>query len=370
MARKKNPHTLPLFTEVSDATNATHETAQLLEVLRRVGRTHQRDEAQPFYPVREIAQRFRVPLSTVARVYAQLEKECLLSRIRGSKTMLQGRLGAPKIAVRGFIALPVRLSFLTALQDYRMFFVHAQRVLRKHGFAPTNVFFETHDRGPDLLLDSIRQNDFDTVLWLLPSVHAKETVLRLGDKGVHVVGVCDRGWSPVPCQYQVFKETAIRTILREWRCQNITAVKVLRAGEECVLSEAKLSLLLQESGIPYKTIRSGSDSVKPFLHLKCLDPATAVILPAAAASLLSFHAADLLAHLMQRCRVALIDGLVNVHLAKAPQAKVDLVMVDWAEITEQIARNLAARNLHLSAPATFEARAYMRVPLSEYAQSI
>ena len=55
-----------------------HKTERLLEILRGIAVTNQREEPQPFYPLRDVASQFQVPVSTVARVYGQLEDEGIL----------------------------------------------------------------------------------------------------------------------------------------------------------------------------------------------------------------------------------------------------------------------------------------------------
>ena len=84
---------------------------------------NQREEPQVFHPVRTVAKHFDVPVSLTARVYEQLENEGLLTRIRGSKTLLQGRSSGRHFSVLGFVGMPGAMSAFVAYQDYRMFFV-------------------------------------------------------------------------------------------------------------------------------------------------------------------------------------------------------------------------------------------------------
>ena len=57
----------------------------MLELLRGIAIASQREEPQGFYPLREVARHFTVPLSTVSRVYGELEEEGILASVRGSK---------------------------------------------------------------------------------------------------------------------------------------------------------------------------------------------------------------------------------------------------------------------------------------------
>src|SRR5262249_39086027 len=73
------------------ALNGSHDRSDgLLQLLRSFAIKNQREQSRVFYSVREVAQRFRVPVSTVAKIYRDMEHEGLLSRVRGSKTILQG----------------------------------------------------------------------------------------------------------------------------------------------------------------------------------------------------------------------------------------------------------------------------------------
>ena len=78
-----------------------NETASLLEVLRSLAVKNQREQPRVFYSLREVARRFKVPVSTVAKVYHDMEQEGLLSRMRSSKTILNGLRHSRRMSVRG-----------------------------------------------------------------------------------------------------------------------------------------------------------------------------------------------------------------------------------------------------------------------------
>lgn len=57
--------------------------------------------------------------------------------------------------------------------------------------------------------------------------------------------------------------------------------------------------------------------------------------------------------------------------AKLPDAKVDLTVVDWQFVAEQIVNDLISQAAFQSArPTIFEAEAKLRVPFAEFAQPI
>ena len=117
MARKKIVRRMPPLPKGPALRAKEHKAERLLEILRGIAVTNQREEPQPFYPLRDVASQFQVPVSTVARVYGQLEDEGILSSVRGSKTILQGLSSARHLSVRGIVAMPASLSRVVTVQD-------------------------------------------------------------------------------------------------------------------------------------------------------------------------------------------------------------------------------------------------------------
>lgn len=100
-----------------------------------------------FYALREVADRFDVSLSLVAAVYRQLESEGLLTRRRGSRTLLQGRGAERQLSVRGIVGVPMPLSSFLPRQKSRMFFMSIQRELHRRGFAAVGLFLKRRKRS-------------------------------------------------------------------------------------------------------------------------------------------------------------------------------------------------------------------------------
>ncbi len=202
MARKKNLHRLPPLPKGPLLRVKDHKAERLLEILRGIAVSNQEEEPKVFYPLRDVALRFEVPVSTAARVYRRLEIEGILNRVRGSKTVLQGLSSARRISVRGLIAMPASLSCFLTLQDYRVFFMRTRREFRKRGFVTSSVFFSDRSRKPDELFRNITDCNVDTVLWYLPNISTREVAFRLRDLGIRVIAVSDGGVPGIRCQYR------------------------------------------------------------------------------------------------------------------------------------------------------------------------
>jgi hypothetical protein len=217
MARKKMLQGLPPLPARRRFKAKEHKGAQLLELLRGIAIASQREEPQGFYPLREVARHFTVSLSMVSRVYGELEEEGILASVRGSKTLLQGLSSGRHLSVLGFVGMPALTSSFVTLQDCRTFFIRTRRELRSRGFAVATVFYDRSEGQTGRLFSRIDKYDFDTVLWHQPDRAAKETVPRLKDRGVQVVGVSDRWFPSIRCRYEVQREPAIMSILHDWR---------------------------------------------------------------------------------------------------------------------------------------------------------
>src|SRR5690349_19085993 len=67
-----------------------NRTENLRQLLRSLALKNQREQPRVFYSLREVATKLRVPISAVAKIYREMEQEGLLSRVRSSKTILNG----------------------------------------------------------------------------------------------------------------------------------------------------------------------------------------------------------------------------------------------------------------------------------------
>jgi IclR helix-turn-helix domain len=372
MARKKMVSGLPPLPRRLTLKAKEHKGVQLLEILRSIAMANQQEGPQIFYPIREIARRFAVPVSTVSRVYHQLEEEGILVSVRGSKTLVQGLSSGRHLSVRGFVGLPALTSSFITLQDCRTFFIRTRRELRARGFAVATVFYDRCEGQTGRLFSRIDKNDFDTVLWYQPDRAAKETVPLLEDGGVQVIGVSDRWFPSIRCRYEVQRESAIVSILRDWRANAaITSAIVVRGVEISTAKEELLKTLLEEEGLACEFISARDQRLGDFLNSLAGDKRRGIIFPSLAAALFGFRAPEALAKLMSRARVALTGGPVSIPFAHVPDVAADLVIVDWQLVAEQIVSDLITRKAFNRVETTvFEAKAHLRAPISQYVQRL
>lgn len=346
----------------------------MIEILRGVALKNQREQPRAFHSVRDVAMHFRVPLSSVARAYQRLEREGLLSPVRGSKTILQGLHFDRQLSVRAFVGLPASLSSFVTLQGYRMFFMQIRRELRLRGFAAATAYFEPSEASSGGLSARLKRYEVDTVVWFRPPKEAKETALRLADLGIRLLGVANDNFPPIPCRYQIRREAAVRTLLTDWQKRHaVERVTLVQWSDERSIALAEtLHALLDEFGIKWSIANYGRQRTEGFLRPLQKSKTDGIIFSSAAlASKFCFRSPSAVTDLLQAHRVAFINGPVNMPFARVPEARVDLVTVNWQLVAERIVNDLITQDAFLQpGPTVFEADAQLRVPLSDFAQSI
>src|SRR5205807_8585754 len=132
-----------------------------------------------------------------SRAYHALEKEGILGTIRGSRTVLESRDIASRVSFKGFIGLP-----------------------------------------------------------LLPRISAENTILRLKDKGMRVVGIADGGASPILCKYEIRRDKALLFIFRKWRTDSrITHATIVRTSSHSAADEDMIEHAVERAGLSYEYLR-------------------------------------------------------------------------------------------------------------------
>ena len=374
MPRKKISRALPPLPAKRHLDDAPCKTERLIEILRKVAMKNQRTQPRAFYSVREVAGSFHVTLSTASRAYRQLEQEGLLTRVRGSKTLLQGRQYDRHLAVRAFVGLPAFLSSFVTVQAYRTFFIKIRRELRVRGFATAMVFFEKEEAHNAVLSERLKTYEVDTVIWFQPPREAAKTVPWLTDLGIRIVGVAHEDFPSIACRYYVRRDKGITDLLAQWKDRyGIDRVTLAQPQERRASTvDESLHSTLNDLGIrPSVAIFDGKQSERFVRRLQSMKTGGIIFSSSQLASQLCFRTPATVADLLQARRVAFLNGPVSMPFAKVPDVAVDLVVVEWQRVAERIVDDLISQEAFRHGPVTiFEAEAKLRVALSEFAHSI
>jgi hypothetical protein len=374
MARKKVTRSLPQLPRPPRFAARDHKTDQILSILRSVGVETQLDHPQPFYSIRDVAAHFHVSQSSVGEIYRRLEQEGLLSRVRGSKTVLQGLKYDRRLQVRGFVGLPASLSSFITLQDYRMFFIRVRRELRMRGFATAMLLFEGDEAGTPAFAERLKAYEVDTVLWFEPRKKIQAAVLRLSDGGIRMIGVTEDASPILPCRYHLRREQALRSLLEQWktlpRLQKVTLVQSRQHRAAAV--EEMVQVILDELDIPWSVATFNDHRSGAFLRTLLKSKTSALIFASSSlASMFSFRAPGSMTELISTHRVGLMGGPVNMPFAKLPDVRVDLITFNWQLVAERIVNDLITQAaFQESFPVIFQAEPHLQVALNRIAQDI
>jgi DNA-binding transcriptional ArsR family regulator len=376
MARKIVSRALAPLPDPRSLAATQHKSDALTEILRHVAVKTQQEQPRTFYSVREIALQFGVPVSTVSRVYRRLEEEGLLSTVRGSKTMLQGLHFDRQLSVRAFIGLPASLSSFLTIQDYRMFFIRIRRELRLRGFATAMLFHEGGEEERPAFSARLKAYQVDTVLWFEPPKSARESVLRLLDAGVRIIGVTETSCAFLKCRYRLSRSAAVKQLLDAWKTEHaIENVTLVESSDfPPSPSEETLRRVLDDLKLPRQASKFATQSFERFLRnlMKANTARTGIIFPSSRlASMFCFRAPDTVSRLLAARHVAFTDGPVNMPFARVPSVRVDLITHDWKALVQTIVDDLITQNaFRATGSITFEAQCHLGVPLSRFAQDV
>jgi hypothetical protein len=303
-----------------------------------------------------------------------MEEEGLLSRVRGSKTVLNSLRNNRQLSVRGFVGLPALMSHFIAIQDYRTFLICMRRELWSRGFATTMFFFRHNEAVDGTLSEQLKSYEVDSVIWLQPGRSARETLLRLSDMGIRVISISQVGTPSIPSRYHVWKERAIETLLKDWKSRNsVRKITVVDSKDyRSVVTEEVLRVTLQNLEIEAVIRTFESEDTSVFLRDLCRIKTDGIIFPASGlASMFAFRSPDQLGDLLRAQRVAFVDGPIDMPFTKIPDVPVDLVTVNWPIVAESIVNDLITREaFDRNRYTTFEAEAQLRAPLSSFCDEI
>jgi DNA-binding transcriptional regulator YhcF (GntR family) len=351
-----------------------NKTNAVRQILRSVAIKNQREQPRVFYSLREVGQRYKLPVSTVARIYRDLEQEGLLSRMRSSKTILNGLRHNRRLSVRAFIGLPALLQNFIAIQDYRTFFNCMRRELWMRGFAGTMVFFKPHQLIDGTLSDQLKSYDFDTVIWFHPGRTATETFMRLSDMGIRVIVVSGIGTPTLSSRYYVWNNRAIEAVLRDWRHRHSVRKVIVVDSKDyrSLVTEELVRLILPTLQIEFVHRTFEGEDTASFLTELGRTKTDGIIFPSSGlASMFTFRSPQQVADLLKARRVAFVDGPIDLPFTKVPDVPVDLVVVNWPNVVESIVSDLTTREAYdRNRNTTFEAEARLRVPLSSFCEEI
>ncbi len=319
----------------------------------------------PFYSMPDIARFFGVSVTTVARLYADLEAEGLLQRKRGSMTLISARQSAPRAHLRGVVVTPIWIPGFLRFAEHRFFHRELDGQLRRHRFVSNALF---HHQGEECLPDFIGRildHQPDTVVWLSPAPADMETVCSIREKGIRVIAVENE---PLPTKqaYQIHRSHAIEQGLRAWHRDGIRMVVVPGLEVESGANGPLLREIATRVGLRIRFTNPPSGTYREDFSRIVDTPNTGVLFENECWFhwLCRYQTRELI-QLIQRNRtiVTVSFDILDTDLAGL---FVDHIRLPWSQIATRIADDLGAdKHPTPRNPAVFEASWHPHVPATE-----
>ena len=228
MSRKPVARQLPALGDLIPEFSPFEETANkrhLLEVaLRRVILQSRTMKGMPFYAMRDVARFFKVSLKSVAVVFKKLEQDGLLTIIRGSQTIIEGKQKHSRHNVKGVIGIPVYLPSFVIGNNPRSFYVRFEEHLRRYGYVANFIFIRSNEAFDSHMADRLLEHNLDILFWLSPSRAPAQVLLTLQDSGVRLVIVGDGQVGLPEQQYRLDLDCGMKEAATGWKKDGIKKV--------------------------------------------------------------------------------------------------------------------------------------------------
>jgi hypothetical protein len=347
------------------------KSALILQCLRRTAQRNRRKKSRPFYSIRTVASHFAVPPTTVSRIFTRLRDEGILTTVWGSRTFVQPFHLDKQVRIRGVVALPALLSTFCILPETRMFFANTRNALWKLGFATRLLFYQGDEGETPTFAEKLLSYKPDVVIWFLPNSRNRKMAARLLDRGIRLISVGDWLVNSGGDSYYVDRRGATREALVAWRRDGIHSVTIVhQTGCESAGKIASIEASLRDIAIPHTIAKI--ELLRSQEHLRVLSQRgnSAVIFPSSefAAQLACRNPVQFRA-LLERCRVMLVEGMIDPPTGDSFDATVDLITVDWQAAAKRIGGDLVTplNNVERGDPIIFEARWVRRATNNEAA---
>jgi len=370
---QKIPPIAQAFAGFTGFSSGRSRRSVILEHLRRVARRLQRANPTPFYSMREVAGFFEFPLRSVALIYASLEQEGLLVRVRGSHTKLTGRKRTPATPVRNVIGLPVWLSSIASSPYMRTLHVDLNGRLRRHGFVADSIFFNSREDQLPEFADRLLAHHLDWILWLGANFKSAPIFLALRDRGLRQIIVLPAE-TPLGHDLSVYLQdwkNAYLALAADWAAAGIRQVltPVVPNNEVTTRITRHFLATLKSQGIETVSIPAGiPGAFAETARLACAQPGTAVaFLDMITAHEICNAHPQLLAEVARTGRLGFCRGAVPVPYFSQTSVIADVVGCDPLELSRRIVDDLASQApLPPGINARFDATYHPRINLSIY----
>ena len=177
--------------------------------------------------MREVAGHLQMALASVFAVYQALEREGLITRMRGANTMLSGKEVSSRQVVRGVIGISVWLPAMISLPYTGTLTIELEEHLRHFGYVADFIFHRhLNEEAQPEFLDRFLNHQLDAVIIHTPPPSSRQNILSLRERGTRAVVLTAKGsdWNPPGIVYLLDSLPAYHQLAAQWRKRGIRKV--------------------------------------------------------------------------------------------------------------------------------------------------
>jgi len=347
MARKPVHRSLPqlrvLFPKFGGFAAYQNQTAIVHEMLRTAIDRIRQPQSVPFYSMRDVAEFFGVSLRVIVRVYEKLTGEGLLTRLRGSQTVLEGRTVQPHHPVRAVVGIPLVLPGFVYGTELRSFYIRLEEELLRYHHLVNFIFIRRTQDIPDPdLAERLLAHKSDIVVWWVPTGPVMSTIMQLRDAGVRIVGITRERESFAFPSYVHNRERSLRNGLETWMSRGIREVELwCDQGNGAVYELNLLTGILKKLGLAFSIHILSDEQVRAAIERVGKKKHAGVII--------GYHAwCDALCsqfpiemeRLFQNNRVLLVQGALHHAAFRTRKVTADALTMDFTNMAKVIAADI------------------------------
>lgn len=357
------PSLATLTKEIKQLPPSANLSQYLYERLRTALTAAQRPHAQPFYSVRTLAAACGLHPSTVTDLYARLEADGLLVRVRGAGTVVAPQRGH-SFHGHQVIAVPLWIPGFIHIADWRLFFLVLQDEFSRHGAVADFIFYRQGEEVEPAFVRRLKAHRPDLVFWHEPHPQSdKQALLRLTDAGLRVIVTRDKPHLPSFPGYWIDRQPALRRGLEEWRAAGIR--RVILPTSPASRPDSQVMDALRAFPFSVTPMLWRGTSAQDFLRTLVVERGGVIWMDALFFSGLQQAAPTAMTELCRQTRVWLARSRQLLPTIP-PDVQVDVLEFDYRATARRVARDIASGAFwDTSTPATIEYKWRSRVSCAD-----
>jgi len=336
---------------------ARGKQTQIHAVLSKLARRERAHGPARFFSMTEVKAHFGVALRTVEAVYRRLEQDGLVVRIRGSQTQLTARQGiAPRVAVRGVVALVNWLPGFVHTPDQRFVVMQMEKDLWDKGFVSEIVFYHEEDKSDPGFARRILAHRPNVVIWLMPGPADEATLASIGDVGVRLAVIANQPVRTRTPQYTISWLKAYEAAMRGWRRNGVTHVAIPAPDWRTYAMRPELAEILTQCGLTFQHYPIGArELMDDYVERLAAQPGGVLFDFDIWHARLCTQAPRAFARLLAR-RPVLQSWPLPIERALLAGIRTDVLIMPWREIITRMVVDLSSgRMARMRANVGFEA---------------